>query len=144
MILVPTKDIGMLEDKIRPMLDKAFDNTSDPQIDTADHWIGLLKVGAVFCFISNNFEFLCICSKTSDIFYINVVAGSNLKEHTKNGFEDVLSFANFLDCKMIISLARIGAAKELKKKGFKEVKYIKKHVTMIKVIGDSQTSSAGR
>ena len=137
MILIPPKDIGIIENKIRPMLDKAFDKTSEPQIDTADGWIALLKNGAVYCFVSRDFEFLCICSKTNDIFYINVVAGSNLKKHTKNGFEDVLSFANFLGCKMIISLARIGAAKELKKKGFKEVKYRKKHITMMKVIGDS-------
>jgi hypothetical protein len=137
MIAIPAKDIGLLEYKIRPMLDKALDNTSDPQIDNTDHWIELLKCGAVYCFISKGFEFLCICSKTNRIFYINIVAGSNLKKYAQNCIEDISSFANFLGCKMIISQARLGAAKELKKNGFNEVKYVKKHVTMMKVIGDS-------
>ena len=56
MIIIPTKDIAMIEYKIRPMLDKAFNNTSDPQIDNADHWIKLLKSGAAFCFMSKNLE----------------------------------------------------------------------------------------
>ena len=124
MIAIPAKDIGLLEYKIRPMLDKALDNTSDPQIDNTDHWIELLKCGAVY-------------STTNRIFYINIVAGSNLKKYAQNCIEDISSFANFLGCKMIISQARLGAAKELKKNGFNEVKYVKKHVTMMKVIGDS-------
>lgn len=144
MIAIPAKDIGMLEDKIRPMLDKAFDNTSDPQIDKSDHWIALLKSGSVFCFISNDFEFLFLCSKCNEIFYINIIAGSNFKKHVANGIETALDFANFLGCKIVISQARLGAARALEKHGFSEVKYRKKHKTIMKVIGDSQTSSAGR
>ena len=69
MILIPPKDIGIIENKIRPMLEKAFDKTSEPQIDTADGWIALLKNGAVYCFVSRDFEF-CVYALKQTIYFI--------------------------------------------------------------------------
>jgi hypothetical protein len=121
MIAIPSKDIFIFEDKIRKMLDKSFEDVTNPKIYETEDWINRLKSGLVICFADRNIEFII-----------------------DEAIEDITDFAKFAGCKMIQTTARFGAAKYLEKAGFQEVKYKKKHKTVVKVIGDSQTSSAGR
>tara|TARA_B100001173_G_C15777874_1_gene457998 strand:- start:6 stop:440 length:435 start_codon:yes stop_codon:yes gene_type:complete len=144
MIAIPSKDIFIFEDKIRKMLDKSFEDVTNPKIYETEDWINRLKSGLVICFADRSIEFIIICSNANSTLYLNVIAGKNFSKHVDEAIEDITDFAKFAGCKTIQTTARFGAAKSLEKVGFQEVKYKKKHKTVVKVIGDSQTSSAGR
>ena len=137
MIAIPAKDIFILEDKIRNMLDKSFEDVTNPKIYETEDWINRLKSGLVICFADRNIEFIVICSNANSTLYLNVIAGKNFSKHVDEAIEDITDFAKFAGCKMIQTTARFGAAKSLENAGFQEVKYKKKHKTVVKVIGDS-------
>ena len=137
MIAIPAKDIFIFEDKIRNMLDKSLEDVTNPKIYETEDWINRLKSGLVICFADRNIEFIVICSNANSTLYLNVIAGKNFSKHVDEAIEDITDFAKFAGCKMIQTTARFGAAKSLENAGFQEVKYKKKHKTVVKVIGDS-------
>ena len=137
MIAIPSKDIFIFEDKIRKMLNKSFEDVTNPKIYETEDWINRLKSGLVICFADRNIECIVICSNANSTLYLNVIAGKNFSKHVDEAIRDITDFAKFAGCKMIQTTARFGAAKSLEKVGFKEVKYKKKHKTVVKVIGDS-------
>jgi len=137
MICIPSKDIFIFEDKIRKMLNESFEDVTNPKIYDTEDWINRLKSGLVICFADKNIEFIVICSRAESTLHINVIAGKNFADNIENAIEDITDFAIFTGCKKIQSTARLGAAKSLEEAGFQEVKYKKKHKTVVKVIGDS-------
>ena len=101
MIAIPAKDIFIFEDKIRKMLDKSFEDVTNPKIYETEDWINRLKSGLVICFADRNIEFIVICSNANSTLYLNVIAGKNFSKHVDEAIEDITDFAKFAGCKMI-------------------------------------------
>jgi len=141
MILVPTKDIHIIEDYIKPFLVKSSEDVMSHDYETADDCLYKLKKGSFLLFSSIPMEFFVIVfleiKENTKRLWVSKIAGKNYHKHVEDAFKTLELFAKTIGCSDIVVYARIGTTKELFKLGFEEVKFKKKHITMMKVIGDS-------
>ena len=148
MILVEPKDIDAVEDQIKPLLKKACEDHMSHVFVTVDDYIDSMKEGRRYLFVTDPIEFIVVFQfeivNEKKRLILLFCAGKNYKKHVDEGMQTLLDFAEIADCSEIISYVRLGITKDLFRWGFSENKYKHEHKEVFKVIGDSQTSSAGR
>ena len=141
MILVPAKDIHLIENEIRPLLIKACDDSMSHPFVTAEDYLDSLKEGRVLLFTTIPVEFIVIIRfniiKNKKGLTILFCSGVNYRKHWKNALQLCIDFATVTGCCEIRSTVRVGIAKDMFTFGFSENKYRNKHIEVFKAIGDS-------
>ena len=141
MILVPTKDIHLIEDYIKPMLVASSENIISHNYETADDCLYKLKKGSFLLFSTVPIEFVVVIfieiKENTKRLYVSKIAGKNYYKHIEDAIQTIELFAKTIGCSDIIVYARLGATKDLFRFGFEEIVYKKKHIQVIKAIGDS-------
>jgi hypothetical protein len=141
MILVPTKDIHLIEDYIKPLLVESSENVISHNYETADDCLYKLKKGSFLLFSTIPIEFIVVVfieiKENTKRLYVSKIAGNNYRKHVKDAMLTIEFFAKTIGCSDIIVYARLGTTKDLFRFGFEEIIYKKKHIQVIKAIGDS-------